>query len=185
MDMTTAQSITTAEQLLAAGDIGRCELVRGELIMMSPAGWEHGNITYELSRLLGNHIKARGLGKVCTAETGFILARHPDTVRAPDIAFVRTERLPRERRRGFYDGPPDLAVEVVSPDDRASEIQAKVQEWFVGGCHLVWVVDPQTRTITVYQPDRSVQVLRETDELTGGDVVPGFTLAVRQVFEAV
>jgi len=120
-------AITTAEQLLRAGDIGRCELIRGELRMMIPPGAEHGRIAMSLSLRIGNHVLARDLGTVYAAETGFRLTRGPDTVRAPDLGFVRAGRPPAPKR-GYYPGAPDLAVEVLSPDDRPGYVREKVAE---------------------------------------------------------
>lgn len=180
--MAATQTITTAEQLLNAPDLGRCELVRGELIMMSPAGFEHGYVAMALGRLLGNFVSERGLGLVLGAETGFQIGRDPDTVRAPDLGFVRAERVPDKLPRGFFQGPPDLAVEVLSPDDRASELTGKVQGWLEAGCRSVWVVDPETRTVTVYRSRREVEVLGVDDPLSGGDLLPGFSIPVGQIF---
>ena len=180
--MSTTISITTAEQLFEAGDIGRCELVRGELIMMSPAGSEHGGIIGELSGILWNFVRACRLGRVFGAETGFIISRDPDTVRAPDIAFVRADRIPGKLPRGFFSGAPDLAVEVLSPSDRASEVLAKTQDWLAAGCAAVWVIDPETQSVTVYRRDRDILVLAAADTLSGDDVLPGFTLPVAEIF---
>ena len=109
--------ITTAEQLLHAGDIGRCELIRGELRMMIPPGFEHGRVTINVTAAVVSFVRARQLGVLHCAETGFVLARDPDTVRAPDLAFTCADRAaPPER--GFVPSAPDLAVEVLSPDDR-------------------------------------------------------------------
>ena len=108
-----------------------------------------------------------------TAEAGFQLAHDPDTVRAPDVAFVRAERFPPGGVKGFFQGPPDIAVEVVSPSDRASEVAAKVQDWLQAGCSMVWVVDPENRTVTVHRSRKDITVLTEADMLTGGDVLPG------------
>ena len=119
--MIARTSITTAEQLLAAGDIGRCELVRGELILMSPTSYHHGRVAGRIYELLSAHVRQHRLGDTLVGEPGFYLERHPDTVRAPDVAFVQAERAAHAPARGFYDGAPDLAVEVLSPDDRASE----------------------------------------------------------------
>ena len=119
---------------------------------------------------------------VVTAEAGFRIAHDPDTVRAPDVAFVRAERIPPGGVKGFFQGPPDIAVEVVSPNDRASEVMAKAQDWLQAGCPLVWVVDPETRTISVYRSRSEISVLNETDTLTGGDVLPGFSVAVAEIF---
>jgi Uma2 family endonuclease len=175
-------TITSAEQLLEASGLGRCELVRGELVMMSPAGSEHGYIIMNLSLPLAAHVKEHGLGVVFAAETGFQIARDPDTVRAPDVAFVRAERIGRRPGKGFFQGAPDLAVEVVSPTDRAGEVLAKVGEWLDAGSRAVWVVDPESRTVLVYRGRSDVRTLGAGDALDGGDVVPGFTLPVAEVF---
>jgi Uma2 family endonuclease len=174
--------ITTAEQLLHAGDIGRCELIRGNLIMMSPAGFEHGVVIATLTLHLGGYVKQHGLGVVCGAETGFLIERNPDTVRAPDIAFVRTDRLEDVRRGGFGHAAPDLAVEVLSRDDRPARVREKVQQWLASGCRAVWAVDPRARTITIHRAGGQV-VLDASQELTGGDVLPGFVLPVFRAFE--
>jgi len=177
-------AITTAEELLRAGDVGRCELVRGVLRMMIPAGDEHGRITVRITCAVGNHVMARRLGVLHGAETGFLLARDPDTVRAPDLAFTRAARA-RPATRGFVPGAPDLAVEVLSPDDRPGYVREKVAEWLDAGTHAVWVVDPRTRCVTIHGPragPRRTVVFRENDTLSGGDLLPGFTLAVRDLF---
>ena len=181
--MSTTISITTAEQLFDAGDIGRCELVRGELIMMSPAGSEHGGVIGNLNAIVWNFVRSHRLGRIFGAETGFIIAHNPDTVRAPDVAFVRAERVPGRLPRGFFSGAPDLAVEVLSPSDRASEVLAKAQDWLAAGCRMVWVVDPETQTVTVYRNLRDVLVLAAADTLTGDDVLPGLSLSVAEIFE--
>jgi Uma2 family endonuclease len=181
--MATVENITTAKQLLAAGDIGRCELVRGELIMMSPAGSEHGWIVTNFTVPLGMFVKQHSLGRVFGAETGFCIGHDPDTVRAPDVAFVTTGRIGGKLARGFFPGPPDLAVEVLSPDDRAGEVLAKVQDWLDAGCLAVWVADPRTRTVTVYRSRSQIVVLGESETLSGGDLLPGFSLPVSELFQ--
>ena len=173
-------AITTAEQLLRAGDIGRCELIRGELRMMIPAGGEHGRVTINVTVAVANFVRARRLGVLYGAETGFILARDPDTVRAPDLAFTTAERASTPER-GFVPGAPDLAVEVLSPDDRPGYVREKVAEWLEAGTLAVWVVDPSQRTVTVH--DGTATLYGETDTLVGGDLLPGFELPVREVFE--
>jgi Uma2 family endonuclease len=173
--------ITTAEQLFEA-NLRHCELVRGELITMAPVGFDHGGIAGNIALALGGFAKPKSLGMVATAETGFRISRDPDTVRAPDVAFVRAERIPRGGVKGFFQGPPDIAVEVVSPTDRASEVLAKVQDWLQAGCGLVWVVDPETRTVTVYRSRSEVAVLTVADTLFGGDVLPGFAVPVAEIF---
>jgi Uma2 family endonuclease len=172
----------TAEQLLAMGDIGRCELINGEIIHMAPAGAEHGGVAAEIARRLANHAVANRLGKVYAAETGFLLRRGPDHVRAPDVAFVRTERVPKEVRRGFFDGRPDLAVEVVSPSDPLSDVAAKVDDWLAAGAVSVWVVDPPNRTIAVYRQANQVLRYRDADELRVEPCLPGLVVQLADVF---
>lgn len=176
-------AITTAEQLLKAGDIGRCELVRGELRMMIPPAYEHGRITFRMGYRLGQYVEPRKLGTILAAETGFLLSREPDTVRAPDVAFVRAEREPGPIR-GYFPGAPDLAVEVLSPEDRPGQVREKVLEWLAAGALAVWVVDPRERTVAVHAPNREPRVLGESEHLRGGEVLPGFELAVREIFGA-
>jgi Uma2 family endonuclease len=180
--MATVQEITTAEQLFEAPDLGRCELVRGELAMMSPAGFEHGVIVGNIHTCLATYVKQQSLGIVAAAETGFVISRNPDTVRAPDVGFIRAERVPRVRTRGFFQGPPDLAVEVLSPTDRAGELLAKVQDWLTAGCRAVWVVDPTSQTISVYRGSRETPLLTVDDELTDEELLPGFRLRVAELF---
>jgi Uma2 family endonuclease len=174
-------AITTAEELLKAGDIGRCELIRGELRMMIPAGDEHGRITVTLTQALANHVSARKLGVLHGAETGFILARDPDTVRAPDLAFTRAVRA-QPPVRGFVPAAPDLAVEVLSPDDRPGYVREKVAEWLEAGALAVWVVDPAKRTVTVHESGKAPVAFGEADLVPGGDLLPGLELRVRDVF---
>jgi Uma2 family endonuclease len=150
-----ASEIATAEGLLAAWDIGPCELVRGELVMMSPAELEHGVIAQRIAAFLHAYVSARRLGVVTAAETGFVLSRSPDTVRAPDVAFVSASRLPRGSATGFFEGAPDLAIEVLSPSDTRdqaarSRAAAKIGDWLAAGCQEVWCVDPASRTVTVH-----------------------------------
>jgi Uma2 family endonuclease len=116
------------------------------------------------------------------AETGFQISRDPDTVRAPDVAFVRAERLPAAEPLGFFPGAPDLAVEVLSPSDRAGEVLAKVQDWLEAGCRAVWVVDPHTQTISDYRSRSEVVVFSGADTLTGGTVLPGFSVSLPEIF---
>jgi Uma2 family endonuclease len=162
----------------------RVELVRGEVISMPPAGYEHGEIAGYILVRLGGFVLQHRLGKVYAAETGFVLARDPDTVRAPDAAFVTAERsAAQKRRRGFFDGAPDLAVEVVSPDDADEAVQAKVLDYLQAGARMVWVIRPQTRTITTYRSLTQIRLLTEADTLDGEDLLPGFSLPVREIFE--
>lgn len=180
--MVTTSHITTASQLWEAGDIGRCELVRGELIMLSLSGFEHGRVVGWLTGLLAAFVEREGVGVVVGPETGFWISRNPDSVRAPDLGYVRRERVPEGGERGFFEGAPDLAVEVLSPSDGASEVMGKVRQWLEAGCAVVWVVDPENHTISIYSADGHADVLDMSDQLTGGDVLPGFEVAVSEVF---
>lgn len=180
--MAVTVQITTAEQLLHAPELGRCELVRGELIMMSPAGFEHGRVVVNVTLPLAEYLKQHPLGILAGAETGFRIASDPDTVRAPDVAFIRRDRVPPPTFRGFFQGAPDLAVEVLSPEDRASEVLAKVGDWLDAGCRAVWVVDPSTRTVSVYESRSQIRVLGDQETLTGGEVLPGFRVLVADIF---
>jgi Uma2 family endonuclease len=182
--MSVATQVITAEELFRMPQDGfRYELVKGELKRMAPAGGEHGTITYDLGFLLGQHVKANNLGVLFTAETGFKIETDPDTVLAPDIAFVRRERIPKEGiPKGYWPGPPDLAVEIISPNDTYEEVEEKVAQWLSAGTAAVWVINPRRRTVTVYRSLTDITVLTETDELTGGDVVPGFRCPVAKIF---
>lgn len=174
-------AITTADELLRAGDIGRCELIRGELKMMIPSGDEHGRVTITLGWAVANHVKSRNLGILHGAETGFILSRDPDTVRAPDLAFTRADRA-KPPVRGFVPVVPDLVAEVLSPDDRPGYVREKIAEWLEAGVLVVWVVDPRVRTVSVHESGRPPTVFVESDMLRGGDLLPGFELPVRDLF---
>jgi Uma2 family endonuclease len=180
--MATVEHVTTAGQLLQASGLGRCELLRGELIMMSPAGSRHGEIALAMGAILRDFVMSHGLGTVLGAETGFCIAQNPDTVRAPDVAFIRSDRVIGELPDGFFPGAPDLAVEVLSPGDRASEVIAKVEDWLGAGCRAVWVVDPKTRTVAVYRNRGDAVILKPADTLTGGDLLPGFAVPVAEFF---
>jgi Uma2 family endonuclease len=161
----------------------RYELVEGELRRMSPAGDEHGKTTMELAGPLHQYVKRNKLGKVYAAETGFLIQTNPDTVRAPDIAFVRTERIEETPRvKSYRPGAPDLAVEVTSPGDTVSEVEDKVTEWLEAGARMVWVVSPRLKTVTVYRSLTEVVALTEKDVLDGGEVVPGFQIPVAEIF---
>jgi Uma2 family endonuclease len=173
---------TTAEQLLQAPGLGPCELVRGELVMMTPAGFRHSRIAQRIAARLTAFVEPNALGVVTTADGGFLLAQDPDTVRVPDAAFVCAHRIPAVEPSGFFPGAPDLAVEVLSPNDRASEVLSKVQEWLSAGCRAVWVLDPETHTVSVYQSPSAAVILHASDTLTGGEVLPDFRVPVAELF---
>ncbi len=133
---------------------------------------------------LGAFVEQQNLGRVYLAETGFLLSHNPDTVRAPDIAFVSAARVAQQKRQaGFFDGAPDLAVEVVSPDDTDTAVQQKVLEYLNAGTQLVWVVRPRFRTVAVYRSLTDVNILTAQDTLEGGEVLPGLAIYLREVFK--
>lgn len=180
---TLIQPITAEDLLRMPNDGFRYELVRGELRKMSPSGHTHGKIAIKISTPLSNYVWKKKLGEIYAAETGFKLASRPDTVRAPDVAFVRQERVEAaEDVQGFWPGAPDLAVEVLSPGDTYSEVDEKVCDWLDAGTRMVVVVDPRNRSVTVYRSRDDIIILSENDTLDGGDVVPGWKLPVKDIF---
>jgi Uma2 family endonuclease len=178
----TAHKPVTADQLLKMGDIGRCELIYGELIMMSPAGFDHGEIALRLGYLLAAYNEGHGLGVVLAAETGFYLARKPDLVRAPDVSFVKKSRVPKGGWKKFFPGAPDLAVEVLSPDDTRRQVSEKVDTWLAHGTVSVWVVDPDEQTVTIHRTGREPIRLTMRDKIAHEPALPGFSLPVARVF---
>jgi Uma2 family endonuclease len=160
----------------------RTELVRGMLVVREPAGHTHGRIAMNLGAELTVFAKRTGAGAVFAAETGFTLARNPDTVRAPDVAFIARDRLPPAHARGFAEMAPDLAVEVLSPDDRPGEVLAKVADWLAAGTRLVWVVDPWRRLARVYREDGSETLITADAALDGEGVLPGLTCRLASIF---
>ena len=181
--MTTTTLITAEELLLLPDDGFRYELLRGELHKMAPAGDEHGQVGMRASWRLGQYVETNGLGAVFLAETGFLIARNPDTVRAPDMAFVRREVVEETGvLPGFRPGAPDLAIEVISPGDSYTEVKEKVMEWLDAGCRMVVTIDPRRRVVTVYRSRRDIEILTEDDTLSGGDVVPGWELPLSVLF---
>lgn len=176
---TAIRGVTVAELASMPDDGKRYELIDGELHMMSPAGSVHGRIAARITAALWQHVDENNLGAVYAAETGFLLSLEPDTVRAPDVAFVRQERLENVGDvEGYLPLAPDLVVEVVSPNDRFTAVEAKAHVWLGAGAQMVVVVDPGTRTVRVYRTMESIAVLREADELDASDVVPGWRFPV-------
>jgi len=172
----------TAEGLLALSiPDKRVELVRGVLVVREPAGYAHGRVAMNLAVRLAAYVEGAAAGQVFAAETGFTLARGPDTVRAPDIAFVRRDRLPDPATHGFPDLAPDLVVEVLSPDDRPGEVLAKVADWLAAGTRLVWTVDPERRAARIYRHEGSETIVTADGALEGEDVLPGFSCSLASI----
>lgn len=173
-----------AEELLHIPDDGfRYELVRGELRRTTPAGSLHGRIAVRIGWRLARHVEENRLGTVYAAETGFKLSTNPDTVRAPDVAFVGRARVEAIGEvEGFWPEAPELAVEVISPGDCYADVEEKVFDWLDAGTKMVVVINPRQRSATVYKSPTDIAALAEADVLDGGDVVPGFELAIREIF---
>lgn len=178
--MSVDAKLMTAEDLLAMPDDGMLhELVEGELRTMSPSGHLHGYVCLFIGSSLFTHVRNAGLGRAYGAESGYIVRRDPDTVRAPDVSFVRKERDRDER--GFFLGAPDLAVEVLSPSDGYRKVQAKVRDYLAAGTQLVIIVDPDERVAEIHTP-LEMREIPYTGSLDGGDVVPGWSLPLSELF---
>lgn len=184
--MTTAvQTMVTAEDLWQMPGNGRgYQLSRGELIMVAPAGGGHGDVAYTVGFLLGMHVRANRLGKMVAAETGFVISRNPDTVRAPDAAFIAKAKIPAEGLpAGYIPFAPDIAVEVLSPSDTQIAVEEKTQQWLDAGTAMVWVVNPRRKTVTVHRAACDPRVLHEGDLLRGDEVCPCFEVKVAELFD--
>lgn len=182
MLMASSSRLVTADELLHLPDDGfKYELVAGRLIKMPPPGFKHGYYGGNIHGPLYVWTRATNAG-VVLMEAGFKLASDPDTVRAPDVAFVSRERLGSRLPDGYWNGAPDLAVEVLSPDDRPGKVRHKIADWLSHGVRRVWVANPKPRTLTVHRPNAAPGVLTESDTLRDEDVLPGFQMSVREIF---
>ena len=185
MIQNSTQTLRTAEQLFVMADVGhRYELINGVLKMMSPAGSEHGQVADRISRRLGNHVESKNLGATYAAETGFLIGTSPDTVRAPDAAFVSHSRLKSvEPTSGYLPLAPDLVVEVVSPSDSFSDVEAKAEQWLNAGSSVVIVADPSNLTLRVYENATQVGILRSGETYSARDVCKDWELSVDDAFQ--
>ncbi len=180
---TEARLLTAADLLRLDGEGVRGELIRGVLCETMATGIEHGRIVTSLVIELGTFVRPTALGTLVASDSGVWLERNPDTVREPDIAFFSAERMPLNARiTGYAEVPPDLVVEVASPSDSRREVHDKAHMWLNHGVRLVWVVQPETRSVDVYRPGQPITTLGEQDALDGLDVLPGFTCNVSAVF---
>lgn len=178
------QPLLTAEEFTRLPDPldgARQELIAGRVVTMPPPKGIHGYVCLNLGAELRTFVRSRSLGWVVSNDAGVILERDPDTVRGPDLAYYSKERVP-VLPTGYFEVPPDLAVEVLSPDDAASRINSKVRHYLAHGVRLVWVVDPEERTVTVYRSREQIRILEETGVLGGEDVLPGFECPVCELF---
>ena len=179
--MVTTKLVSVEDLERMEPDDTRRELIRGDLQVMAPVGGEHNELATEFVFHLRLHVGRRG--KVYAPDAGFVIERDPDTLLAPDVAYVSAERLPpRQERRGFLRVIPDLVVEIVSPWDRMREVEEKVRAYLDAGVRLVWVVEPRLKTVTIWDATRSPRTLGEQDVLDGGDVLPEFRVALAEIF---
>ena len=177
--------LLTAEDLLRLDSKGvKGELIRGEFYETVSAGVEHGQIVIKLGFLMGSAVIPNRLGRLIGSDAGVILERDPDTVREPDIAFISAERMPLDERvTGYSEIIPDIVVEIKSPSDSVAEVHDKARMWHNCGVPLVWAAYPETRTIDVHRADGSITTLYEDDILDGGEILPGFSVLVRDIFD--
>lgn len=182
--MATHTRLMTAEDLWHLPDDGqRHELIEGVLTTMAPPGGEHGKLAVRLSSRLTVYVEANKLGEVFV-ETGCIIRRNPDVVLSPDAAYISYERLPGGKLpKGFINGTPELVAEIISPDDLYTEVAEKVAKWLAAGTLMVLVINPRHRTVTVHRPTSTSTPLTEDDQIDGAEVVPGWTMPVRSLFE--
>lgn len=176
--------LRTAEDLLQFQDPGKtAELVRGVLVVREPPGTRHGAKAARLTVRVGAFVEQHALGEVFAQDTGFKIATDPDTVRAPDVAFVARDRLEQITDEGYAELAPDLVAEILSPSDRPGDVLEKVGQWLSAGARLVWVLDPERGQVRVYRADGSVTVLGLNEMLDGEDVLPGFQCPVRDILQ--
>ena len=173
----------TVEDVERAPPEGEWELIDGELVPVPPSGLESSSLGHRIGRIVGNFVDAHDLGLMAGADGGYVLFPDRATIRVPDVAFIRQDRLPPPGERSRFPRlAPDLAVEVLSPSDSTSEVIAKIEMYQETGIPLIWVVDPEKTTITVIATGRPTVVLKPGDILEGGNVLPGFTVPVMEIF---
>ncbi|MGD1701105.1 Uma2 family endonuclease [Dapis sp. BLCC M229] len=183
MSIATDKKIFTDEEFRGLSeDSGHYELINGEVVEMGNSGMEHGNITAYLCGLIELYSRPKKLGVTCDSSTAFSLKS--GNKRSPDISFVSKDRLLGLKRlpKGYFQGAPDLAVEVISPNNTFEELHQKIVEYFENGCRLVWVINPDEKSILVYHKPEPDKLLQITDNLDGEDILPGFTLAISDLF---
>ena len=186
--MSTQKTLLTADQFydFCCQNDGRYELVRGEVIELSPVNDEHSEIAVNIGSAFNIHSRQYGFGRA-GVETGYILLSNPDTVRGPDVSFRLLPRSGRRQRVGFLASAPDIAVEIVSPSNTASEIERKIGEYLAAGSQRVWVVYPTTstafRNVVIHHPDGATITYTGDDVITDEELLPGFSLPLSEIFE--
>jgi Uma2 family endonuclease len=171
----------TAEEAFSLDLSDRWELVGGRVVELSPVKKRHGRIFARLARRMEEVVERDRLGEVYAGDVGFILRRNPDTVRAPDLAFITTARLPATEEEGFSQVVPDLVVEILSPSDRWTEVERKISEYLAASVRVIWIVDPSQDQVHAYRPGRTPEVLGKTDTLEEPDLLPALRLSLAEL----
>lgn len=178
--------LVKGKELLDHPEWGRCELIKGRVISSSPSKGPHGAIAGTIHGYLALHVIPNDLGLVVAAETGIYIKTDPDTIRAPDVAFIRKERLPKDGLPDdFLTIAPDLAVEVVSPSDKFPDVVEKAEQFLDAGVKTVWIVEPRNKAVHIYRKGQPVLLIHAQDTLTDAEILPGFALPLNKVFSAV
>jgi Uma2 family endonuclease len=178
------ETLMTGEELFHQPDLGPCELVNGRILPLTPTGHVHGFVESTLTRELGSWVKENRRGRVLSGEVGIYIRRNPDTVRAADVLFISNDRLASQGASGYLDVAPELVVEVLSPEDRWSEVTEKIQDYFAAGVARVWVVDPKRRKLHAYRSPSEVEQFGEGQILTDEELLPGFSVPVAEIFSS-
>jgi Uma2 family endonuclease len=184
MDLSSfPERLITAEELPRHPELEPCELVKGEIVRLGYAKVPHARLSAEIGTLLWEYANKSGLGKVAMGMVGILTQRNPDTVRAADLLFISHERWARQNPQRFLDVPPELVVEILSPDDRYGEVMEKLEEYLALGVDLVWIVDPEHRCVLAYRGSLfDVERFEEGDVLADEEILPGFSLPVADIF---
>ena len=173
--------LMTGEELFRRPDLGPCELVNGRIVPLPPTGADHGFVEARLTRRLTAYAEDTGRGEVMSGEAGFYIRRGPDTVRAPDAAFISNERLAQRKSSSYLDVAPELVVEVLSPDARRGEVAEKIEDYFEAGVARVWVVDPKARKLHAYRSPTESEQFGEGQVLTDDEILPDFRLVISEL----
>lgn len=178
------KKLITGEEFFRMPNMGSAELIAGEIVTQMPTGHPHGFIESMIAFFLTLFIREQKLGRILTGEVGIYTKRSPDQIRAADVAFISHERLAQAQEEGFLDVAPELIVEIMSPANTWMEAQEKLAEYFAVGVKMVWIVDPQLEQVHVYRSPEQMKLLHKQDALTGEEILPGFTVALKEIFDA-
>ena len=176
------EKLMSGEELFHRPDLEPCELVNGRVVPLMPTGHVHGFVESKLTRQLVAWVEGNGLGSVLSGEVGIYIRRNPDTVRAADILFISNDRFARQGASGYLDVAPELVIEVLSPDDRWTDVIEKIEDYFSAGVDRVWILDSKARKIFAYRSPTEAEQFGEGQVLTDDEILPGFRLVVSDLF---